>query len=113
MHSPSPARQSRHQSYIDRGTAQENEKGTHDFRLLLVISFFNAAPSSGLSSSKEHKRSSETDMTAPKFCFVSYALDNLQSFAWSWASRRLLPTGPCKWPPPRSLGEKLTSNSPQ
>jgi len=37
------------------------------FRFDLVISFFNAAPSSGLSSSNEHSRSSETDMTAPKF----------------------------------------------
>jgi hypothetical protein len=35
--------------------------------LLLVISFFNAAPSSGFNSSNEHSKSSETDMTAPKF----------------------------------------------
>ena len=32
-----------------------------------VISFLSAAPSRGLSSSKEHSKSSETDMTAPKF----------------------------------------------
>lgn len=36
-----------------------------------VISFFSAAPSRGLSSSKEHSRSSDTDMTAPKFYIVS------------------------------------------
>jgi hypothetical protein len=41
------------------------------FRFDLVISFLSAAPSSGLSSSKEHSKSSETDMTAPKFCEVS------------------------------------------
>ena len=38
---------------------------THLFRLLRVISFFSAAPSNGLSSSKEHSRSSDTDMQAP------------------------------------------------
>jgi hypothetical protein len=40
---------------------------THDFLFDFVISFFSAAPSSGLRSSNEHNRSSETDMTAPKF----------------------------------------------
>lgn len=44
---------------------------THDFRLLFVISFFSAAPSKGLSSSNEQSKSSETDMTAPKFCDIS------------------------------------------
>jgi hypothetical protein len=40
---------------------------TYLFLFDFVISFFSAAPSRGLSSSKEHSKSSETDMTAPKF----------------------------------------------
>jgi hypothetical protein len=43
------------------------ELRTYLFLFDFVISFFSAAPSRGLSNSKEHSKSSETDMTAPKF----------------------------------------------
>ena len=57
-----------HVDWRDAAVTRSDVTATHLFRLDLVISFFNAAPSSGLSNSKEHSRSSETDMTAPKFC---------------------------------------------
>ena len=60
-------------TYRSSGSFWARPCKTYDFRLLLVISFFNAAPSSGFSSSNEHKRSSDTDMTAPKFCIRQFS----------------------------------------
>lgn len=44
-----------------------DQQMTYLFLFDFVISFLSAAPSRGLSSSKEHSKSSDTDMTAPKF----------------------------------------------
>lgn len=59
--------------FISSQSYQTDER-TDLFLFDFVISFLSAAPSRGLSSSKEHSRSSETDMTAPKFWLSAYRL---------------------------------------